>query len=419
MQSKINLIVDIDLLGLGHVHDKARTGVFRVTEELFTRLLDDNSLNVYVSSCQYLYDAITYLEDTELSKKCSFIHSEKLVKRIKILVKVGRNLNRIEIIGKVYRKFVYKFLLKKDLKFKHTLPSQPIFFSPYLSLPKFLKNDSSIKKVLLIHDLIAYSLPHLFDNSNRMDVSKSIESADEFTTFVCVSKSTKKDLKKFFPALATNVKVIPLAASKELFYQVKSKAKIDATLRKYGIPNKPYLLSISTLEPRKNIESTIKAFNKLLKEHHEINASLVLVGTLGWQYESIFNEITNSGNLKNHVVVTGYVEDEDLADIYTGAKAFIYPSLYEGFGLPPLEAMQCGVPVVVANNSSLPEVVGEAGIFIDAQDKLTIKDAMESLLTDRMMCQEYSLKSLERAKEFSWEKSVDSYVNIFKKMNKS
>ena len=412
--NNINVVIDIDLLGLGYVYPKARTGVFRVTEELLRSFLENQKLNVYFSSQNNLSDSIAFLESSDISGKGRFIHSKEEISVANSINRFRGVFTQVNFLIKVFRKIRYKYFHKTS-GFSE-LPEKAVFFSPYYELPEEIKGNSEIKKVLLVHDLISFRLPELFEESNRNDVRKSIQSIDQYTTLVCVSKSTKKDLKEFFPKIKNSVRIIPLAANKRLFYRVENKAKIDFTLKKYGIPNRPYLLSLSTLEPRKNIETTIKAFNKLLKEHHEINASLVLVGTLGWNYNTIFNEILNSNTIKDKLIVTGFVEDSDLATLYSGATGFVYPSLYEGFGLPQLEAMQCGVPVVVSNTSSIPEVVGDAGIYIKPMDKIAIKDAMEILLTDRIYSKELSQKSIAQAANFSWRNSVAKYVKIFQEL---
>lgn len=413
-QGKINVIIDIDLLGLGYVYPKARTGVFRVTKELLQSFLENPKLNVFFVSKNNLSDSMAFLEESEISINGRFLHTKQELTVAQSVNSFRSIFLKNNFLEKVFRKIRFRFFHRTS-KFGQ-FPEKPVFFSPYYELPEEIRGDNAIKKVILVHDLISFRLPELFEESNREDVRKSLESIDDFTTLVCVSKSTKKDLKEFFPFIKNSVRVIPLAANKNLFYKVENKAKIDHALKKYNIPNRPYLLSLSTLEPRKNIETTIKAFNKLLKEHHEINASLVLVGTLGWNYNPIFSEILNSNTIKDKLIVTGFVSDSDLATLYSGATGFIYPSLYEGFGLPPLEAMQCGVPVVVSNTSSIPEVVGDAGIYTEPMDKIAIKDAMEMLLTDRVYAKELSQKSIAQAANFSWRNSVNKYVKIFQEV---
>jgi glycosyltransferase involved in cell wall biosynthesis len=139
------------------------------------------------------------------------------------------------------------------------------------------------------------------------------------------------------------------------------------------------------------------------------------VGTLGWSYERIFQSLpSTSESLRSRVILTGYVPDEDLSAIYSGASVFVYPSLYEGFGLPPLEAMQCGVPVITSNTSSLPEVVGTAGILIDPQQGDELCQALLKVLSSAELQAQMSQKSLEQADRFSWEQCVEQTALIYR-----
>ena len=209
--------------------------------------------------------------------------------------------------------------------------------------------------------------------------------------------------------------VTPLAVSNN-FYPVNDSDLIKKTLKHYKIDKSPYFLSLCTLEPRKNLDFLIKCFFKLIIENPTLDINLVLVGVSGWKNKTIFIEVQNSPLLKSRVIFTGYVPDQDLSAIYSGAVAFIFPSLYEGFGLPVLEAMQCGTPVISSNSSSLPEVVGDAGILIDPKDEDHLCQAMLDVLTDSNLRESLRKKGLERAKQFSWKKCADQTVEIYKKI---
>jgi glycosyltransferase involved in cell wall biosynthesis len=141
---------------------------------------------------------------------------------------------------------------------------------------------------------------------------------------------------------------------------------------------------------------------------------LVLTGVQGWHFDQIFEEIANADEVRDRIILTGFVPDGDLAPLYSGALAFVYLSLYEGFGLPPLEAMQCGTPVITSNTSSLPEVVGDAGIMIAPTDGDALCQALLDLYNDPALGQAMSRKSLERAKLFSWEKTVERTIDAYK-----
>ncbi|MDZ7935437.1 MAG: glycosyltransferase family 1 protein [Emticicia sp.] len=204
---------------------------------------------------------------------------------------------------------------------------------------------------------------------------------------------------------------------KEVFYQETDKEKIADTLKKYNIPaNSKHLLSVSTLEPRKNIERTIRAFLKLIQQEHINDLNLVLVGTKGWQFDGIFEEIKSNPALKERIITTGFVADGDLAALYSSAIGFVYPSLYEGFGLPPLEAMQCGTPVISSTKSSIPEVVGDSGILVEPTDETAISAAMLKFYQNENFRNELSQKALLQATKFSWERFTDEHIEIYQKI---
>lgn len=173
-------------------------------------------------------------------------------------------------------------------------------------------------------------------------------------------------------------------------------------------------MSLNTLEPRKNLGHLIQCFRKLVYQEKINDLYLVLAGGKGWLYNKLFEEIYRCEALKDRVIVTGYVADEDLAALYSDALAFVYTSFYEGFGLPPLEAMQCGVPVITSNTSSLPEVVGDAGIMVAPTDADMLCHSMLALYTKSSLREAMSLKSLERAKQFSWEKCTQETLAAYK-----
>ena len=211
-----------------------------------------------------------------------------------------------------------------------------------------------------------------------------------------------------------NVSVTHLAAS-SLFHPIEDENIIETAKKKYHIPIHPYMLGLSTLEPRKNIELTIRAFTDLVCQEKIKNLNLVLVGGKGWNFDSIFKEVNLTPDVKERVFFTGFVEDKDLSAIYSGSMAFVYPSLYEGFGLPPLEAMQCGIPVITSDNSSLPEVVGDAGIMIDANDKEALCHAVLDLYRSPGLRETMKKKSVKQAKKFSWERCTDETINAYEK----
>jgi glycosyltransferase involved in cell wall biosynthesis len=231
---------------------------------------------------------------------------------------------------------------------------------------------------------------------------------------LCISEATRRDLLDYRPDLhPSRVVVTHLAAASYFRPDLREEAWPELK-RKYGLPDQPYILTLSTLEPRKNIAQVIRCYARLVAEGRIGDMRLVMVGTRGWKMESIFSELDRLGDLRERVVVTGFVPDGDLAPIYSHAAMFVYPSLLEGFGLPPLEAMQCGIPVITSNTSSLPEVVGEAGIQVSPNDADALCDAMARLVGDSEAHDRLARLSLERAAMFSWSRCARETVEAYR-----
>jgi glycosyltransferase involved in cell wall biosynthesis len=186
---------------------------------------------------------------------------------------------------------------------------------------------------------------------------------------------------------------------------------------KYGIPvDKRYVFSLSALEPRKNLIFAIRNFVKFIEQNHIDDLVFVIAGCINNDFEEVFNaELSKFGKNSTKVIKTGHVENDALAPLYSHAECCVFVSLYEGFGLPPLEAMQCGCPVIASNVTSIPEVVGSAGILIDPTNDEAMIAAYEKIYYGEELRKELSKKGIERAKNFSWKACVDVMVREFKK----
>lgn len=227
-----------------------------------------------------------------------------------------------------------------------------------------------------------------------------------------ISINTKNDLLKLFKTDKRKVSVVYGAPDDR--FRVIDGFKIKEKLFQYRLPDK-FILSVGTLEPRKNLVNLIEAYHYLIHYYKIKEYKLVVVGKKGWYYEEIFQKVVEL-NLEKDIKFVGYVPDEDLPYLYNLATCFVYPSIYEGFGLPPAEAMACGCPVITSNVSSLPEVVGEAAITVNPRSIQEISRALYKVLTSDNLRQKMRQKGLKQAKKFSWNRSADKILDLFKEV---
>lgn len=287
-----------------------------------------------------------------------------------------------------------------------SLDKPNIFFSPYPSLPLYCP----CPKVAVVHDLSFLVVRNSFKIHSQIILKKQLlHIVRRASKIIAVSESTKKDLIKFVKASPENVAVIYEGYDTDAYKPQFDTDEVKALVQRYGIDSR-YVLYVGTLEPRKNIPRLIEAFASL-KKQGGIEHKLVVTGKKGWLYNNIFLTVTRTG-LDNEVIFTDYVPDQDLPLLISGADLFVYPSLYEGFGLPPLEAMACGTPVITSNLSSLPEVVGDAGILVDPYSVDEIAEAIHQVLSNARLREQMQRKGLDRARMFSWEKTAQETLKV-------
>jgi glycosyltransferase involved in cell wall biosynthesis len=261
------------------------------------------------------------------------------------------------------------------------------------------------KRITTIHDLAVFKYPETFAPRGGHDIVENQKRKLHFVKHysdlvIAVSETTKKDAMEILGIPEKKIKVIYEAAdpiyfqhSPELVAEVKKKFQIEGD----------YLLCVGTREPRKNLEKAVLAFAELAAANKDL--SLVIAGKFGWGEESLGAKL-QAVKLGQKVKILGFIEREDLARLYSGATAFVYPSLYEGFGLPILEAMSCGCPVITSDLGSMKEIAGEAAMLVSPQNPEEIANAFSKIYRNKKTAQELRLKGLKRAKEFSWEKTA-------------
>lgn len=267
------------------------------------------------------------------------------------------------------------------------------------------------KKVITIHDLIPYIMPETVGRGYLLKFLKEVPSIlDSSDGIITVSEWSKKDILKFFPINADKIFVTPLAPSEK--YRPLDKSWCRYMVGKRFNIKSPYLLYVGGFSPRKNVKSLIMSFSNILSSLSK-EFMLVIAGSLK-EDGNMLKELCERLNISSKVLFTGFIEEDFMPILYSAAEVFVYPSLYEGFGLPPLEAMSCGTPVITSNVSSIPEIVGDAGILIDPYDSSNLVNALGNLLENDSLKAELIEKGFSRAKLFSWEKTAKNTLSVYK-----
>jgi len=286
------------------------------------------------------------------------------------------------------------------------LKGEGIFHSPDFVLPPLAR----FAGIVTVHDLSflvypQYAVPGL-EFYLRGAVPRSVRRA---RLVLADSENTRRDLIRFWNTPPDKVRVLYPGISRR-FRPVTDTTVLERVRERYSLPDR-FILSVSRLEPRKNFPTLIRAFD-LLKRNYGVPHHLVIAGGKGWLYDPIFEAAARSP-YREAIHFPGFVADEDLPALYTLADVFAYPSFYEGFGFPPLEAMACGTPVVSADNSSLPEVVGDAGLLLPAEDEHAWADALARLLQDEVLRATLRERGFQQAARFSWQASAKALVAIY------
>jgi len=313
-----------------------------------------------------------------------------------------------------YKAFPLSFKIMGGLWYRGKLPPIDLWcgrgnyiFTRFVDMPLLYNKCATV-----IYDL-SYELYRQYsDERNASFLSKRVkESLATTDKVITISKNAKKDIVDFYKLKDADVTVITPATDPRLFYR-RSTKEISEVKRKYNIEG-DYILALSNLEPRKNVDTLVRVFCKLPKETIS-NTSLLLVGVSGWKTEQLFQEIVEKVDEGFNIIrPSKYVLDKDKPAIISGAKMLVYPSHYEGFGMPPLEALACGVPVITSDNSSLPEVVGDAGVMVPSNNDEKLLDAIERYLRDYTNIQDKVIQTgPERAALFSWKESAKKMIQV-------
>lgn len=275
-------------------------------------------------------------------------------------------------------------------------------------IPPFNRN---FKSVITVHDLAFLLYPQFMTKESARyygQIDQAVRSTDHI---IAVSQATKDDLVKLLGVPQRKITVIYEGVNP--IYHPIDKTEAHAFVKETFGLEPGFLFFISTIEPRKNIPALLKAF-RWLKDHRRRPEKLVLAGSKGWLFEEV-DETIHKLKLENDVVLLGRVHDSEVNYLYNAAKMLVYPSFYEGFGLPPLEAMRCGTPVIVSKIKVMPEVVGDAALMVDPLDEEALGVAMDRLLEDESLRANLIEKGLKRAANFSWEQAARETLAVYRK----
>ena len=268
--------------------------------------------------------------------------------------------------------------------------------------------------LVTVHDLSHRHFPAFHTSDNRARSEKGMQwVCEKQVSILAVSEATKADIIKEYSIPPRRIQLVYGSYNPTHFYPRTNVKELEAVLKKYNLPNIPYLLTLSTLEPRKNLVNTLKAFNAFRIEYPQEKVALFVCGKKGWNYDKVFSTEVVSNK---HIFFPGFIAEADLPVLYSHALALCYVSFYEGFGLPPLEAMACGTTVIYGNNSSMPEVIGEAGLPAEASDLNSIQEQIAVVVLDPKKRAILREKAQHRALGFSRQRLATSTLSLYKKI---
>ena len=390
--AKIKLLYDIEqlLVSVGQ-----ETGICRMSFEVLKEISKRPEYEVYpVVTTQKGQSPEKYLRDNGLGYLIPNIVDMPLLK------KTTQSYS-------LYKKIRGWFLMKKHAsQYIERLKQYDEYISLFSPISPIVYK-SRIKTKIIIHDLIPLLLPQtctpLFVKKFRSWIQQL--SADEV---IFDSQSTLNDFLKFRPDYRNKKTKVAYLAADSKFKPTYSKEIFN----KYHISTPRYFLAVSGYHPRKNFTHTLDSFIEFLKKTNATDISLVFTGPNGHGYEKLQAQIQTYPQFKDKIVCTGFVAEEDMFALYSQAEAFLYPSLYEGFGLPVLESMQCGTPVITCRNSSLPEVGGDAALYVSETDTSEMANTMVDLYTNSQKREEISQQGIRHASQFGWDKTVKQIFDL-------
>ena len=424
-QQPVHLIFDALVLGQANRANVSRGGIYRYTSELLIALCQHPPLLALFPYCPdpllsgSVHQELQELEQIHQVSLCSKSEDHELtVTQQPLLPRIPATAKAL--LKPLHRRWLQSGWMRARIKkqLQATLGALParrtVFHTPFQSVPQEVRDSGLIAVAVTVHDMLPRIHPEFFTAETIRQFDRLLEQLRPSDHVICVSESTRRDFLSCHADIpAEQVHVTPLAASSDL-RPVQDGATLQTLRQQLGLSeNDQVILSLCTLEPRKNLTTLITAFEQVLRQSDGSKLKLVLAGSMGWKTTALTEQLRSS-SAAHSIVVTGHIPDRQLASLYSLADAFVYPSVYEGFGLPPLEAMQCGAPVVVGNTSSLPEVVGTAAQLVDPRSPLAIAEALANLLGSPETREQTRQAGFRQAAQFSWRQTADKTTAIYR-----
>jgi glycosyltransferase involved in cell wall biosynthesis len=418
----MRVLVDVSWLGLGHLYEDARSGSYRAHLHLVEALARSGRCELLLcANCSSVAHAgcLEYLPTNETLRPLPFLSPRAPLtgsirgaarwahRSARRLVPSGAVLHALRRYGRYVDQHVHPPV-------SDATPPVDVFHSPGSPLPPRPRGGRSPRRIVTIYDLAHGRYAHLHDDARRQSMGQVLASLHPDDWVITTSEATRAELHELGVAPPERVFVTPLAADPALFHPCRAPERMDAVRTRLGIPPGPYLLALNVVDVRKNMDGAVRAFTRMVRQQGTGDLSFVLAGAPGRGTERLEVALAEARAAGARVVVTGYVPDADLAALYSGALAFVFPSLHEGFGLPLLEAMQCGTAVIGSSTSSLPEVVGDAGLTVDPLDLDALAEAMLALYRDDALRVRLGARALQRAAAFSWTRCGDETLAAYR-----
>lgn len=409
------MIFDATILLNRNNKDCLRSGTYFVAKNIYERLrhnpnfniylyFDVNDIDCFLANSPAFDDPIVNDFDN-LAWKCFFRINKKMWALHKRFFDHSI-LRKPFALGIVASQKLIKTIKPVD---QRIVSKCQVYFSPLCSPPKSIRKRNHLLFFTILHDAIPYFMPEDCGVAWTKELKKIVRCVKKNNFFICVSHNSFLDFNKINPNISSkNTFVVPLAAGDE-FHEKKNENDCDKLLKKYGIPKgKKFAFCLSSVSPRKNFNRIIRTFLAFVESDH-VDDLVIVVSGAGSKDELLKlkkQQVYKKEWIDEIAYPTDYISDEEKVILYQHAEWFVYTSRYEGFGLPPLEAMQCGCPVITSNNSSLPEVVGDAGIMIDWNSDEQHIEAYKLLYENKQLRETLKKKALRQAENFAWDKTV-------------